>query len=183
MIARIFKFERARGRACSAISAPPRLSPPCRRREWGSRPTSELSRRSARTERNGVSRAGWSVTRVWCVHARTTDAIQPTCEEGVCDRSVCCHDVRVSRGQRRLGTSQPCPSLRNMARDSRRVVVAVVGGGNGGSVTVRCKLVLVFLVLLLAIVVPAAYADSQGESCREFLIKRYVRVINVRGCH
>lgn len=36
---------------------------------------------------NGVSRAGWSVTRVWCVHARATDAIQPTCEEGVCATS------------------------------------------------------------------------------------------------
>ncbi|XP_029172286.1 uncharacterized protein LOC114941461 [Nylanderia fulva] len=53
-----------------------------------------------------------------------------------------------------------------MARDSRRLVVADVGGGSGGSggATVRCKLVLVFLVLLLAIVVPDAYADSQGPS-------------------
>lgn len=73
-----------------------------------------------------------------------------------------------------------------MARDSRRVVVAVGGGGNGGScggATVRCKLVLVFLVLLLAIVVPAAYADSQGESHREFLIKHATCVsYYVRGC-
>lgn len=136
------------------------------------RPTSELSRRSARTEWNGVSQSGWVVGNVSAVCARASDRRDTANvrRRRVCEEP-CCHDVRVSRGQRHLATSQPCPSLRNMARDSRRVAVAVVGGGSGGSATVRCKLVLVFLVLLLAIVVPAAYADSQGESRREFLIK------------
>ncbi|GAB1860163.1 ADAM 12 [Camponotus japonicus] len=61
-----------------------------------------------------------------------------------------------------------------MARDSRRVVDDDGGGGSGGGATVRCKLVLVFSVLLLAIVVPAAYADSQGPSpdfSRHVLVK------------
>jgi len=57
-----------------------------------------------------------------------------------------------------------------MARDSRRAdprrVVAVDSDGSSGDATVRCKLVLILLTL--AIIVPVAYAESQGES-REFL--------------
>jgi len=57
-----------------------------------------------------------------------------------------------------------------MARDSRRAdprrVVAVNGGGGGGDggATVRCKLELILLTLLLTIIIPPAYAESQGES-------------------
>lgn len=74
-----------------------------------------------------------------------------------------------------------------MARDSRRADsrrVVAVGSSSGGGATVRCKLVLVFLVLLLAIIVPAAYAENQGESHHDFLFPRvacisyYVDVIN-----
>lgn len=73
-----------------------------------------------------------------------------------------------------------------MARDSRRAdprrVVAVDsggsgagggGGGGGGGSTARCKLVLVLSTLLLAIIIPAAYAESQGESRSNFF-RRYV---------
>ncbi|EGI58716.1 hypothetical protein G5I_13180 [Acromyrmex echinatior] len=54
-----------------------------------------------------------------------------------------------------------------MARDSRRAdprrVVAVNGGGGGGDggATVRCKLELILLTLLLTIIIPTAYAESQ----------------------
>ncbi|KYM88908.1 hypothetical protein ALC53_02674 [Atta colombica] len=54
-----------------------------------------------------------------------------------------------------------------MARDSRRAdprrVVAVNGGGGGGDggATVRCKLELILLTLLLTIIIPPAYAESQ----------------------
>ncbi|XP_011065358.1 PREDICTED: uncharacterized protein LOC105152646 [Acromyrmex echinatior] len=57
-----------------------------------------------------------------------------------------------------------------MARDSRRAdprrVVAVNGGGGGGDggATVRCKLELILLTLLLTIIIPTAYAESQGPS-------------------
>ncbi|KAL0129837.1 hypothetical protein PUN28_001827 [Cardiocondyla obscurior] len=57
-----------------------------------------------------------------------------------------------------------------MARGSRRadrrrdVAVDSGGGGGGSGATARCKLVLVVLALLLATVVPASYAESQGPS-------------------
>lgn len=77
-------------------------------------------------------------------------------------------------------------SLRNMARDSRRADsrrVVAVGNSSGGGATVRCKLVLVFLVLLLAIIVPAAYAEHQGESHRDFLFSSVVSLtfLNTHG--
>lgn len=181
MIAHAFEFERSRDRARSGVSAAPRV---------GDASTAGVGvaadfRAVATVGASGGSRVGWSVTRVRCVHARATDAIRPTCEEA-CVRGARCHDVRVIPRAASISSesgSEPCPSLRNMARDSRRVVDdGGGGGGSGGGATVRCKL-LVLSVLLLAIVLPAAYADSQGESRRQFLIVHATCVsCYVRGC-
>lgn len=76
------RLNSARHSALAIVRARP--FPP--RRTWRrcsggkGRPTSEVSQRSARSE-FGVSWAGWSVTWVWCVDARATDARQPTCGE------------------------------------------------------------------------------------------------------
>lgn len=92
IIARAFKFERARGRARSAISAAPRLADMSMVGEG----VAADFRAVATVRANGASRAGWSVTGVWYVHARATDAIQPTCEEA-CVRSVLSWRSRESR--------------------------------------------------------------------------------------
>lgn len=77
-----------------------------------------------------------------------------------------------------------------MARDSRRAdprrVVAVDsgcggGGGGGGGATARRKLLLVLLTLLLAIVIPVAYAESQGEPL-EFFSSSRVMLRSFRQC-
>lgn len=140
---------------------------------------------SCRNCRRERWQSGWVVGNESVVCARASDRRDTANVWRGVREGARCHDVRVSLRAASISSesaSQPCPSLRNMARDSRRVVDDG-GGGSGGGATVRCKLVLVFSVLLLAIVVPAAYADSQGESRRQFLIMHATCVpCYVRGC-
>lgn len=107
MIARAFEFERARDRARSSVSAAPRVADAS---TAGVGVAADF-RAVATVGASGGSRVGWSVTRVWCVHARATDAIRPTCEEACVRERVVMTFAWVCE-QRRSAANQPASRVR-----------------------------------------------------------------------